>query len=74
MGDVVAYSGERVDHRFHFIEQAIDDDREPRKRLVDVAVREPLAQIAGDDALDPLIYLLDPLLGPHAQPRAGQQA
>ena len=44
VGDVVAHSGERVDHRFHFIEHAIDDDREPRKRVVDVAVWEPLAQ------------------------------
>src|ERR1700752_398664 len=58
VGDVVTYTSERVDHRFHFIEHAIDDDREPRKRIVHVAVWESLAQIAGDDALDPLIYLL----------------
>jgi len=45
MGDVVTYPRERMDHRFHFIEQAIDDDREPRKRIVDVAVWEPLAQM-----------------------------
>ena len=74
VGDVVADAGERVDHRFHFIEHAIDDDRELRKRLVDGTVRKPLAQIAGDDALNPLVDLLDPLLGAHAQPRAGQQA
>jgi len=27
-GDVIADPGERVDHRFHLIEHAIDDDRE----------------------------------------------
>jgi hypothetical protein len=37
-------------------------------------VRKPLAQIAGDDALNPLVDLLDPPLGAHAQPGAGQQA
>ena len=74
VGDVVADAGERVDHRLHFIEHAVDDDGELRKRLVDVTMRKPLAQIAGDDALDPLIDLFDPLLGAHAQPRAGQQA
>jgi hypothetical protein len=74
MGDVVADAFERMDHRLHFIEHAVDDDREPGKRLVDVAIRQPLAQIAGDDALDPLVDLLDALLGAHAQPRAGQQA
>ena len=66
--------GERVDHRFHFIEHAIDDGGELRKRLIDVTVWKPLAQIAGDDALDPLVDLFDALLGAHAQPRAGQQA
>ena len=74
MGDVVADAFERVDHRLHFVEHAVDDDREPGKRLVDVTVWQPLAQIAGDDALDPLVDLLDALLGPHAQPRACQQA
>jgi hypothetical protein len=29
MGDVVANAGERVNHGFHFIEHAVDDDREP---------------------------------------------
>ena len=72
MGDVVTYPGERVDHRFHFIEHAVDDDGELRKRLVDVTVWKPLAQITGDDALDALINLLDLLLGAHAQPRASQ--
>jgi len=66
--------GERVDHRFHFIKHAVDDGGEPGKRLIDVTVWKPLAQIAGDDALDPLIDLLDPLLGTHAQPSASQQA
>ena len=28
VGDVVANAGERVDHRFHFIEHAVDDDGE----------------------------------------------
>ena len=74
VGDVVADAGERVDHRFHFIEHAVDDDGELRERLVDITVRKPFAQVAGDDALDPLVDLFDPLLGAHAQPRAGQQA
>jgi hypothetical protein len=63
-----------MDHRFHFIEHAIDDDREPRERLVDGTVRQSLAEIAGDDALNPLVDVLDPPLGAHAQPGAGQQA
>src|SRR6266481_4662954 len=74
MGDVVAYPCERVDHRFHFIKHAIDDGRQPRKRIVDVTVRKPLAQIAGNDTLNMLIYIFDALLSPHAQPRTSQQA
>ena len=74
MGDVVTDAGERMDHRFHFIEHAVDDDRELRERLVDRSMRKPLAQISGDDALDPLVDLLDPFLRAHAQPCAGQQA
>ena len=74
MGDVVAHAGERVDHRFHLIEHAVDDDGKLRERLVDIAVRKPFAQVAGDDALDPLVDLFDPLLGAHAEPRARQQA
>ena len=31
--------GKRVDHRFHFIQHAVDDDRELRERLVDGTVR-----------------------------------
>ena len=63
-----------MDHRFHFIKHAVDDAGKLRKRLVDVTVRKPLTQIAGDDALNPLIYLFDPFLSPHAQPRTSQQA
>ncbi|OIQ67839.1 hypothetical protein GALL_505810 [mine drainage metagenome] len=74
VGDIVTNTGERVDHRFHFIEHAVDDDREFRERLIDVAMRKPLAQIAGDDALNPLVDLFDAILRAHAQPRAGEQA
>ena len=59
VGDVVADAGQRMDHRFHFVEHAVDDAGEPRERLVDIPVRKPLAQVAGDDALDPLVDLLD---------------
>ena len=34
VGDVVADAGERVDHRFHLVEHAVDDDRELGERLV----------------------------------------
>ena len=37
-------------------------------------VRKPFAQVAGDDALYPLVDLFDPFLGAHAQPCPGQQA
>src|SRR3984957_15558495 len=36
-------------------------------------MRESLAQISGDDALNPQIDLFDPPLRAHAQPRARQQ-
>src|SRR6202023_4147755 len=41
--------------------------------LIHVTVRKPLAQITGDDALNPLVDLFDAFLGAHAQPPAGQQ-
>src|SRR6202041_1852168 len=74
VSDIVAASGKRMAPRFHLVEHAVDDDRELRKRLVDGAIRKPLAQIAGDDALNPLVDLFDAPLRPPAQPRAGKQA
>ena len=44
------------------------------RKIDPCAVRKPLPQIAGDDALNPLIDFLDALLGAYAQPCAGQQA
>ena len=38
MGDVVADAFERMDHRFHFVEHAVDDHGKIRKRLVGIAV------------------------------------
>jgi hypothetical protein len=58
----------------HLIEHAVDDDDELRERLVDIMVRKPFAQVAGDDALNPFIDLFDPLLGAHTQPSPSQQA
>src|SRR6476620_3168288 len=56
----LAYTRQRVDHRLHFIEHAIDDRRKLRERVVELAVRKPLPEISGDDALDPLVDLLAP--------------
>jgi hypothetical protein len=44
-----------MDHRFYFIQHAVNDDRKFRKRLVHGTVRQPLAEVGGDDALNPLI-------------------
>ena len=73
MGDVVADAGQRMDGGFQFIEHAVDDAGEPRERFIDIPVRQPLAQISGDDTLDPQVDLLDASLRTNAQPRAGQQ-
>ena len=73
VGDVVADAGQRMDGGFQFIEHAVDDGGEPRERFIDIPVRQPLAQISGDDALDPQVDLLDASLRTNAQPRAGQQ-
>ena len=73
MRDIVTDAGQRMDHGFHFIEHAIDDDRELENGSSTVPMRQPLAQISGDDALNPLIDLLDPSLRAHAEPCAGQQ-
>lgn len=73
MGDVVADAGERVDHRLHLVEHAVDDPGQPREWIVRSALREPLAQLAGHDALDPLVHLLHASLGADAQPGASQQ-
>ena len=54
VGDIVADAGQRMDHGLHLVEHAVDDDRQSRKRLVDITMWKPLAQIAGDDALNPL--------------------
>ena len=74
VGDIVAYTRQRVDHRLHFIEHAIDDRRKLRERVVEVAVGKPLPEVSGDDALDPLVDLLDSFLCTHAQPRSRQEA
>ena len=74
MGDVVADAGERIDHRLHLVEHAVDDPGQPRERIVRPVLREPLAQLAGHDALDPLVHLLHAPLGAKAEPGTGQQA
>jgi hypothetical protein len=63
-----------MDHGFHLIEHAVDDSREPRERIVDISIRQTLAQITRDDALDALIDLVNALLGAQAEPCAGEQA
>src|SRR6187399_1561289 len=62
-----------MDGGFQFIEHAVDDGGESRERFIDVPVRQPLAQISGDDTLDPQIDFLDASLRANAQPRASQQ-
>ena len=53
---------------------AVDDGRKPGKWLINVPMREPLAEIAGDDALNALIDLFDALLRAQAEPGSGHQA
>nr|WP_245285269.1 hypothetical protein [Bradyrhizobium sp. WSM3983] len=74
MRDVVTDAGERVDHRLHLIEHAIHDRSESGERIVYFSIGETLTKVAGDDALNPLIDLLDAPLRAHAQPDARQQA
>src|SRR6516225_4264797 len=71
---VVADAGQRVDHGFHLIEHAVDNSCKPGKRLVDIPMWKTFAEIAGDNALNALIDLLDTPLRAQAEPRAGQQA
>ncbi|MET0709424.1 MAG: hypothetical protein ABWY82_21660 [Tardiphaga sp.] len=62
-----------MDGGFQLIEHAVDDAGKARERFIDIPVRQPFAQISGDDALDPQIDFLDASLRANAEPRTRQQ-
>src|SRR5262249_47033771 len=72
--DVVADAGDLVDERLDLAQHPVDDDGELVERVVVAARRQALAQVAGDDALDRAVDLLEPLLGTAAEQDAGDDA
>ena len=67
MRDVVANPGNLVNESFDLLQHAVHYDGELVKRVIDPTGREPLSQITGDDALDSLVDLFDPLLCTNAK-------
>ena len=70
----MADAREGVDKSFHLVEHAIDDHRKFGEGIVRVVMREPFAQVAGDDALHPFVDLHDALSGTSAQHHADRNA
>src|SRR6266446_6488830 len=64
---VIADACKGVDESFHLVEHAVDAHGEFGEGIVAVPMREPFAQIAGDDALHPRVDLDDAVTGSSAQ-------
>src|SRR6266436_292145 len=64
---VIADACEGVDESFHLVEHDVDDHCKFGEGIVGVPMREPFAQIAGDDALHPRVDLDDAITGSGAQ-------
>src|ERR1700730_4677116 len=74
MRDVAAEACKGVDESFHLVEHAIDYHGKPGERIVGVPMRESFTQVAGDDALYPLVNLNYSRVGARVQLRTGRQA
>src|SRR6266436_9724932 len=71
---VIADASKGVDKRFHLVEHAVDAHCEFGEGIVAVPMREPFTQIAGDDALYPLVDLDDAVTGSSTQGYADRKA
>src|SRR5260370_39979296 len=71
---VIADACKGVDESFHLVEHAIDYHRKFGEGIVGLAMRESFTQVAGDDALYPLVDLNDTFPGTSAQRHTDRKA
>lgn len=74
VGDIIADPRQGADQILHLVEHAVDDAGELGKLVAVLVLRQPFAEIAGDNALNPHVDLLDPPLRSHADQSPGDQA
>src|SRR5579862_2591534 len=67
MGDVVADPGNLLDESFDLAQHPVDADGKLIERVIALAGRQALAQIAGHDPLNSSVDLRKPTAGPQAQ-------
>src|SRR5580704_8871972 len=67
VGNIIADPGNFLDQAFNIRQHPTDDGRKLIEGVIASAGRQPLPKIAGYDALDPLVDLLDPALRANAQ-------
>src|SRR6202171_6717134 len=71
---VIADARKVMDESFHLVEHAIDDHRKFGEGIVGVPMRKSFMQVAGNDALYPLVDLNDTFPGASAQRHAHREA
>ena len=62
MRDIVTHPGQAPYESLDLVQHAIDEDRELVERILRAMRRQPLAQLAGNDALDLRVDLFYPPL------------